>query len=90
MNTAVYNAGLNNLITSNLPVSLVKDAEEHDDAAELTAHVRSGEYFAMLATRLDALSDRLAEENEPEQEQLQRIADDLLELQRSYKITRKD
>lgn len=70
---------------------LLRDGELEDEEllSELTAHVRSGEYFAMLATNIDAISDRLVAANEAEQEQLQRIADDLLELQLKYKITKK-
>jgi len=62
----------------------------HTDEHELQAHVRSGEYFATLATSLDQVSQSLDTKNEAESAILQRFINDLLYLQRNYMIVKKD
>jgi len=57
---------------------------------ELHAFVRSGDYFATLATTLDTISRELTENGYAETYLLQKIIDDLEYLQQRYKIAPKD
>lgn len=56
---------------------------------ELTAQVRSGDYFATLATLLDSISGTLTEGNEAESMILQHLVDNLLYLDHVYKLVEK-
>lgn len=51
--------------------------------------VRSGDYVATLATRLDNISKLLSPINEPEHAQLQQIVDELLTVDVRYQLTPK-
>jgi hypothetical protein len=75
-----------NVFTGGLPWLFGDYAE---DDLPLAVRIRSGEYFATLATQLDAISDTLADDNEAERVNLQKLADELLKLQKQYKITPK-
>ncbi|HTE22845.1 MAG TPA: hypothetical protein VK674_07475 [Candidatus Limnocylindria bacterium] len=69
-------------------VLLLRDSDD-SDKQDLAAFIRSGDYFAMLATRLDAISDNLHVENEAEAAILQHIVDNLMYLDRAYKLIKK-
>lgn len=69
-------------------VTLLRDQDDNLKHQELKAHVYSGDYFSLLATRLDEISQTLASE-EPANIALQHIVNDLLYLQRYYKVTKK-
>jgi len=56
---------------------------------ELKALVRSGDYFATLATTLDNLSKDLGAKDIAGHEALEKVIDDLLYLQKNYQITTK-
>lgn len=58
-------------------------------AAELQTRVASGDYFIVLATQLDLLSQELAETDPNAQMQLERIITDLAYLHARYEIHRK-
>lgn len=68
---------------------------DHDDAAYMPGitptdvAVRSGDYLATLATRLDTISRRLTIANEPEHAELQKIIDELLAIDAKYEIKNK-
>lgn len=64
---------------------------DHADAADHSitptdVAVRSGDYLATLATRLDNISHLLAAANDPEHTELQRIIDELLAIDAKYEI----
>lgn len=61
-----------------------------EDYPRLAVQIRSGDYFATLATTLDEVSQTLEHNNEVVSKELQRIVSDLLYLQRTYTIIRKD
>jgi hypothetical protein len=69
-------------------VQLLRDSDGSDDQ-QLAAFIRSGDYFAMLATRLDAISDNLHPDNEAEAAILQHIVNNLLYLDRFYQLAKK-
>lgn len=69
---------------------LVRDAAEvayDEDELELKAHVSSGDYFVMLATRLDHLSDVARAEAPEVAVELQRLVRQLMRLQQNYQIS---
>lgn len=72
-------------------VTLVRDSDDTLDEAEmlLRARVRSGDYFMTLATELEQLADSLAVSKQPEAIELERIAAELLALNRRYIINEK-
>jgi hypothetical protein len=89
MNLVTYTLQPRNFLSKHTqqPLAFLRDGEFDDDRnLELHAHVRSGDYFAALATRLDAISDTIDQDNHIERACLQQIADELLTLQRTYKI----
>lgn len=57
---------------------------------KLQVCLRSGDYFAMLATLIDEISDSIEADEPAESYRLQKIVEDLLFLQREYKIVQKD
>jgi hypothetical protein len=56
---------------------------------EADALVASGDYFVTLATALDQISQFLTERDQPEHLQLEHDINDLLYLQRNYRINKK-
>lgn len=60
-----------------------------DNLNETDVLVRSDQYFATLATRLDSISQRLKKSDGAEHDHLQKIVDELLYLQGYYKIKKK-
>jgi len=60
------------------------------DKHQLVALIRSGDYFSVLATQLDEINQVVASTNLSESIKLQQAVDTLLELQRHYKIIKKD
>ncbi len=61
----------------------------YNDHNELKVHVRSDEYFSMLANILDAVSDPGKNNCKRTHPELQKIINDLLFLQRHYRIIKK-
>jgi hypothetical protein len=57
--------------------------------AELRAQVASSDYFAMLATNLDQISQNLRTEDVNDYVLLDKVINDLLFLHQHYKITKK-
>lgn len=87
MNSAVYTLNpLAGVLSCPAPTATVQDIEDDLGQLELASQVRSGDYFALLATRLDHLSHSL-EPNDPTAFAiLQKIVTDLLFLQDNYEI----
>lgn len=59
------------------------------DTQKVDAQVRSGDYFVMLATLIEVLSQRPAHQTMNFAPELERIANELLYLQNYYDIVRK-
>lgn len=77
-------------------VGLVNDMDEtsgYTDFAskrlELDAHVRSGDYFEMLATSLDALSSRLERGEKIDRSEIDHIVSELLYIDNRYTLMRR-
>lgn len=64
-------------------IVFVKDVNNNTN---LDAQVRSGDYFSLLATQLDTLSNKLPKTCAKEVDQIQDIIDDLLYIQSRYKL----
>jgi len=66
---------------------------DHDSSlfnkGELLAQIASDDYFAMLATSLDEISQRLEVAQHNDYVILEKLINDLLYLQHNYKITKK-
>lgn len=60
-----------------------------DNKTELKAQVASGDYFALLATRLDELSQSLKKDNHSDYVLLEHAIDDLLYLHKYYAISKR-
>jgi hypothetical protein len=78
----------------NTPVALVRDAVDkewwqQERQLQVAMQVRSGDYFATLATKLDELSQAVKEKDEMAADDLELIVNDLLYLQRNYQISKK-
>lgn len=60
----------------------------HDSAhkAELDAQVASQDYFALLATQLDTISQSLKKNHQTDYIVLEKVIDDLLYLHKHYQI----
>lgn len=56
---------------------------------DLESHVRSGDYLPTLATRLDDIASRLNRGDELPHEEIDRLVNDLLYIDRYYHLTRK-
>lgn len=56
---------------------------------QISTQVRSGDYFATLATKLDELSEHLQKTDEATAYDLEILVADLLHLQRNYIISKK-
>lgn len=65
------------------------DIAKFTDLTEADVLIRSGQYFATLATNLDKLSDQLKKGNEVQERHLQNIIDELLFVQQHYRIQKK-
>lgn len=65
------------------------DLENLTNLTEADILIRSGQYFATLATKLDKLSDQLKSGNEVQEHHLQEIIDQLLFVQQHYKLKKK-
>ncbi len=74
-------------------VMLVRDGtpkkSAKNDKAELQAQVASSDYFSLLATRLDQVSQSLKETNHSDYVILENTIGDLLYLQDDYTIIKK-
>lgn len=87
-----YNLEPNDIVTSSqepLKDHLVHDFTD-DYRNELKAQVASGDYFILLATKLDELSPQIAEALPDAHTVLEQIITDLSFLQREYTISKKD
>lgn len=82
-----YPLTVHDMPTSDEP-TLLHDIDE-EAVYELRAHAASGDYFIMLATRLDYLSQQLASTDPDTHEALERIIADLNYLHTHYHISRK-
>lgn len=79
----------NNLLSHDSgSILTLRDGHEFDEL-ELQAHIRSGDYFALLATILDEISQDLLDVNRHDCLELQRIVDRLLYMQKHYEIRKK-
>jgi hypothetical protein len=67
-------------------VQLIHDGNKN---ADLDAQVASDEYFALIATRLDQVSQSLKDAQHSDYIILEQIIKDLLYLQQNYAITKK-
>lgn len=56
---------------------------------DLESHIRSGDYLPTLATRLDDIAGRLNRGDELPHEEIDRLVNDLLYIDRHYHLTRK-
>lgn len=61
-----------------------------DEDMQLEAYVRSGDYFEMLATKLDEISEQLQKYDLSNSQELSRISNSLLYLHERYTITKKE
>lgn len=68
---------------------MFRDGYSPDEKLELMAQVRSGDYLMMLATALDSLSYTLTSGNDPEAAILQKHVENLLYLDKEYKLVKK-
>jgi tRNA U55 pseudouridine synthase TruB len=68
------------------PSPLARDADED---FRIEVRVRSGDYLHTLATEIERLAQYLAPEQLPEVEDLERLASELLYVNRRYELTRK-
>jgi hypothetical protein len=74
------------------PTAYVCDADDRDierRRMDIDAQIRSGDYFIMLATKLDELSQLEQIAHDDAIFEMQRIVGDLLYLQHKYEIKRK-
>lgn len=87
-----YLINANNFIFTHglgLSPGVVKDIEDIS-RDKLQVCLRSGDYFAMLATLIDEISDSIAANDPAQAYRLQKIVEDLLYLQSDYNIVQKD
>lgn len=91
MQTVAYKINPFHGLIINSNDSLVLDAAhtpKHPQELHIQALVRSGDYFAVLATELDAICAKV-QENDSAVVDIQRIVRDLLYVQSEYQITKK-
>lgn len=91
MQTATYQLNPFHGLIINTHDSLVLDTvdeSKHPQVLHIQALVRSGDYFAVLATELDAICAEV-QENDTAVLDIQRIVRDLLYVQSEYQITKK-
>jgi len=72
------------------PTWLLHDGSDTRELEDLIVHVRSGDYFITLATLLDSISDELTVENRAEAAVLQQLIQNLIYLDKTYKLIKKD
>ncbi len=65
---------------------VLNDKARDHQQAELAAQIASQDYFALLATRIDQVSSRIATALPEETALLEHIIKELLQLQDDYKI----
>jgi hypothetical protein len=68
---------------------LLADITILEDMIESDILVRSGQYFATLATKLDQISIDLPKRQQAQKDELQKLIEELFYLQGRYKIKRK-
>jgi hypothetical protein len=56
---------------------------------ELESHIRSGDYFSLVATRLDDIASRLNQCDSLQQDEINKLVSDLLYVNNHYHLTRK-
>jgi hypothetical protein len=83
-------------LTQHYPVFMPLVRDEADDVwwqqerqLQVSMQVRSGDYFATLATKLDGLSQQIKRTDEETAYDLELLVNDLLYLQRNYAIDKK-
>ena len=86
--TATYNLSIVHGRLTQSQAALLNDIEASEAGLELQSLVASGDYFELLATKLDQIEAQLAS-NSYEAQQLQRIVQQLLLAQHKYRITPK-
>ena len=67
----------------------IEDADEQFNTQDLKAHVKSGDYFSLLATKLDEISQAINDCGPEQTIVLQQLIDNLLYLQKYYHIVPK-
>ncbi len=89
MNSFTYAFSFTNPIVTHYrqKTSLFKDENEE---FQLKAYVHSGDYFEMLATKLDSISVQLEKSDVSIAKELAHISTDLSYLQEHYCITKKE
>ena len=71
-------------------VMMLRDGSQKPKSkAELQAHIASGDYFTLLATRLDQVSQSLQDSNRSDYVILEDTICDLLYLHEYYKVSKK-
>lgn len=70
-------------------VVAVEDAEDSPAKQVLAAHIKSGDYFSLLATQLDQVCQGFDGKKDGGDIVLQQIIEDLLFIQQKYKIVKK-
>lgn len=85
---------LHGLPSLNWGDAYVADADEtsslfHVKNFELESHIRSGDYFSLLATRLDDIASRLSSGDDLQHEEINKLVNDLLYVDSHYQLTRK-
>lgn len=80
-----YKTSEHNLMLMDAVIDRLAEGRE-----ELTALLRSGQYFTVLATRLDKLSSQIkGAHSDVYQTELQRVVDELLYAQQHYRVKKK-
>lgn len=65
------------------------DIDEPIERQRLNAQIRSGDYFQMLASELDEISQNIVSLSEPQSIMLQHAIDNLLYIDRHYRLKSK-
>jgi hypothetical protein len=93
MNAVGYGIVTSSMLSTHYSCRLWNVADGDDgvmDRLELETHVRSGDYWSTLATRLDTICQLLPDTNDAERVNLQRIIDELLYIERKYTLTKRN
>ncbi|MEK7530536.1 MAG: hypothetical protein AAB573_01600 [Patescibacteria group bacterium] len=73
---------------------VVQDAPQADDGLRLAFHLKSGDYFGVLAAALGFVEERLRgcveSEHDPELQLVKRMHTDLVRLHKGYRIEKRD
>lgn len=70
-------------------VSEVPSTGLSSNSLELESHIRSGDYFSVLATKLDDFSTRLDRGDTPQRSEIDSLVSDLLYVDQHYRLVRK-